>query len=413
VLCPAQWRIDARAQKDLASDPATFMTGLRKWRGRWHVPRYVYLSFGDNRLLLDLDDEAQADQLRAEIRRLAEGAQLLLQEALPAPEHAWVGGPGGHFITELMIPLVLQPDRGVTEAAASPPHLLSSFTVADRVRPPGSDWLFAKLYCPRAFEDDLLTGPVTELYQQAIAMGVANDWFFLRYADPEPHLRLRFRGRSERLIGELIPHLCAWANGLLADGLCTRLCFDTYDRELERYGGTAGTAAAEAVFGADSRAVIEMLRLSREGLLGMDLTSLAVFSIDDLLTGLGASEAERVDWYRERASSRSVAGDEYRRRKDTLRGLLGDPEQIRTQPGGDALARVLAARRNELEPIARRLDALTAAQELSQSKSMLFRSYVHLHCNRLLAGDRSAEEQVLGLLARTRYGLKQAPYSLR
>jgi len=156
-----------------------------------------------------------------------------------------------------------------------------------------------------------------------------------------------------------------------------------------------------------------MLRLSREGLLGMDLTSLAVFSIDDLLTGLGASEAERVDWYRERASSRTVAGDEYRRRKDALRGLLGDPEQIRTQPRGDALARVLAARRNELQPIARQLDALTAAQELSQPKSMLFRSYVHLHCNRLLAGDRSAEEQVLALLARTRYGLKQAPYSLR
>jgi thiopeptide-type bacteriocin biosynthesis protein len=96
-----------------------------------------------------------------------------------------------------------------------------------------------------------------------------------------------------------------------------------------------------------------------------------------------------------------------------LRGLLGDPEQIRNQPGGDALARVLAARRNELETIGRRLDALIAAQQLSQPKSMLFRSYVHLHCNRLLAGDPSAEEQVLGLLARTRYGLKQAPYFSR
>jgi lantibiotic biosynthesis protein len=96
-----------------------------------------------------------------------------------------------------------------------------------------------------------------------------------------------------------------------------------------------------------------------------------------------------------------------------LRGLLGDPEQIRNQPGGDALARVLAARRNELETIGRRLDALMAAQALSQPKGKLFRSYVHLHCNRLLAGDRSAEEQVLGLLARTRYGLKQSPYSSR
>jgi thiopeptide-type bacteriocin biosynthesis protein len=414
VLCPAQWRIDARARAELAPDsPVTFSAGLRTWRTRWQVPRYVYLSFGDNRLLLDLDDEAQADQLRIEIRRLAEGAQLLLQEAVPAPEHAWVGGPGGHFITELMVPLVLQPDRGSPDAAASQLRPRPSLTAADRLRPPGSDWLFAKLYCPRAFEDDLLTGPVAELSQQALAMGAATDWFFLRYADPEPHLRLRFRGRSERLIGELMPHVCAWANGLLADGLCTRLCFDTYDRELERYGGTAGAAAAEAIFGADSRAVIEMLRLSREGLLEMDMTSLAVLSIDELLAGLGASEVERVDWYREKVSSRTVASDEYRRRKDMLRGLLGDPERVRSQPGGDALARVLVARRNELETIGRRLDAMMAAEELSQPKSVLLGSYVHLHCNRLLAGDRSAEEQVLGLLARTRYGLKQAPYTSR
>ena len=185
----------------------------------------------------------------------------------------------------------------------------------------------------------------------------------------------------------------------------------TYDRELEHHGGTEGTAAAEAIFGADSRAVIEMLRLSREGLLKIDMTSLAVLSIDDLLTSLGLGEADRVDWYRERVTARTTTGDEYRRRKDVLRGLLGDPEHIRSQPGDDALTRVLAARRNELHPIIQRLDTLTAAKELSQSRSMLLRSYVHMHCNRLPAGDRSIEEQVLGLLARMRYGLKQAPYS--
>jgi len=414
VLCPAQWRIDARAQKELASDSsATFMTGLRKWRARWLVSRYVYLSFGDNRLLLDLDDEAQADQLRAEIRRLAETAQLLLQEALPAPEHAWVGGPEGHFITELMIPLVLQPDRGAAEAATSPSHLLPSFTIADRVRPPGSDWLFAKLYCPRAFEDDLLTGPVTELCQQALAMGVAEDWFFIRYTDPDPHLRLRFRGDSERLTKELLPRVCDWANALVSEGLCTRLCFDTYDREVERFGGTAGTMAAEAIFGADSRAVIEMLRLIRGGLLELDMTSLAVLSIDNLLAGLGASEAERVAWYRDRVASRTTAGEEYRRRKEVLRRLLGDPEQIRAQPGGDALARALAARTDRVIEIGQRLDTLIVAGELAQPKRRLYSSYVHLHCNRLLAGDRSGEEQVLGLLARARYGLTQATYSSR
>jgi thiopeptide-type bacteriocin biosynthesis protein len=141
------------------------------------------------------------------------------------------------------------------------------------------------------------------------------------------------------------------------------------------------------------------------------MMSVAALSIDDLLAGLGSSEAVRIEWYRERMNSRAVAGDEYRRRKDTLRRLLGDPEEIRSQPGGDALARLLAVRRSELEKIGQWLDELEATKDLSQPKSALFRSYVHLHCNRLLGGDWSAEEQVLGLLARTRYGLAQASVS--
>jgi len=111
-------------------------------------------------LLLDLDSEAQAEQLRTEVRRLAESAQLRLQEALPAPEHAWVGGPGGRFSTELMVPLVRQHEKASSDTSLSAPRLVTAHMAADRLRPPGSDWLFIKLYCPRVFQDDLLTGPV-------------------------------------------------------------------------------------------------------------------------------------------------------------------------------------------------------------------------------------------------------------
>jgi thiopeptide-type bacteriocin biosynthesis protein len=412
VLSPARWRIDAQSRAELGSDsPAAFQTGLRAWRTRWQVPRYVYLSFGDNRLLLDLEDQAQADELRAEVRRLAGGGQMFLQEALPAPEHAWVCGPGGHFITELVVTLILRAEESPIDTPTDVPLPVPVVSVADRLRPPGSDWLFVKLYCPRAFEDDLLTGPVAELCQQALAMGAADDWFFIRYADPDSHLRLRFHGNSNRLTEELFRHICAWANGPLKDELCTRMGFDTYDRELERFGGAAGMAVAEAIFAADSRAVIEMLRLSRGGVLEIDKTTLAVLSIDDLLASFGLSEVERVGWCRDIVMSRSAGSQEFRRRKDILRRLLGDPEYIRSEPGGDALSRILAARKGELTRIGRQLDLLATAQELTQPKNALLRSYVHLHSNRLLGVDRSAEEQALALLGRARYALCQAPFS--
>jgi lantibiotic biosynthesis protein len=289
-------------------------------------------------------------------------------------------------------------------------HKISSLSLLKNEIGLGSDWLFAKLYCPRTFEDDLLIGPVAEICQHALVTGLADDWFFIRYADPDSHLRLRFRGHPQRLTGELLPQLCASTTKLLDEGLCTRLCFDTYERELERYGGEAGTAEAEAVFGADSRAVIEILRLSRKGLIDMDMSLLAVLSIDRLLAAFGLNEAQRIAWCQNRVTTSKLAsGQEYRQRKDALRQLLGDSEHARSQRGGDALERVLSARSAELVAIHGRLDALERDGALSQQRDAMLRSHVHLHCNRLLASDWSAEDRIIGLVGRTRLGLDQAP----
>ena len=140
----------------------------------------------------------------------------------------------------------------------------------------------------------------------------------------------------------------------------------------------------------------------------MDMTSLAVLSIDDLLAGLGASEAS-LAWYREKGVPRPAAGDDYRRRKTVLRRLLGDPEYVLSQPGGDALCRIFASGRRALSEVGLRLDDLAARGELSRPKNEILRTCVHLHYNRLLGGNAPPEDQILELVGRTRHGLKHAP----
>jgi thiopeptide-type bacteriocin biosynthesis protein len=370
----------------------------------------VYLSFGDNRLLLDLENAAQVEQLREEVHRLQEGGYVVLQEALPAPAQPWATGPDGHFLTELMVPLLLkeaaqQADEESTEQRVS----IGAVALESRLRPPGSDWLFAKLYCARTFEEDLIAGPMRTFCEFVRAAGLAEEWFFIRYADPDPHLRLRFRGAPELLVGQLIPQVCSWAAELMSEGLCLRFCFDTYDREVERYGGEAGTAAAEALFAADSRAVAQLLYLNQQRSLQMDRTTLAILSIDNLLAGLSLSETDRLQWYKDQVVSRHETGPEYRQRKKALRLLLGDPRQLLAEPGGEALARVFAARRAALAPIVGRLDESMERGALGQPKSKLYQSFVHLHCNRLLGSGSATEQQLIGLLLRTREGLAKAP----
>src|SRR5207248_9086836 len=99
--------------------------------------------------------------------------------------------------------------------------------------------------------------------------------FFRRYADPDPHLPLRFHGEPGTLRGDLLPALHDWATARCDEGLASRLALDGYQPELERYGGPAAMEAAERVFAADSAAVLAQLRLRRIGQLDLPLELLA------------------------------------------------------------------------------------------------------------------------------------------
>jgi lantibiotic biosynthesis protein len=413
ILEPARWRIDSTARdRELpCSSLVDFAEALPLWRAAWSVPRRVYLTAGDNRLLIDLDDPLQAEQLRDELHRMPAGGALVLQEPLPDPETTWVPGPGGRYVTELVVPMVRRsvPAQASSIAGVPAPAPVRVASRSARLRPPGSDWLFLKLYCPQTVEEEIIAEPVRAMGEFALAANLADEWFFVRYADPDPHVRLRFRGEPGLLVNRLLPELCRWATELVEEERCLRFAFDTYDREVERYGGLEAASVAEAVFAADSSAVAHVLG----GYVGrpdaLDRTALAVLTIDTLLAGLGLDERLRLEWYRPDVEAKHESGDEYRARRVELRHLLGEPGWLQASPGGQELVTVLGARDAALAGCARRLDALAASGRLERPKEELCRSYVHLHCNRLLGNGPPFERRILGLLLRTREGLDRAP----
>jgi hypothetical protein len=205
----------------------------------------------------------------------------------------------------------------------------------------------------------------------------------VRFADPEPHLRVRLHGDPAALLGPFLRHVCDWAGELRRDGLCHRFAFDTYDREVERYGGEEGMRAAEALFYADSSAVCSMLRLAHEGDLPFDLTtSLAVLSVDELLAAVNLDVAQRLTLYTDAAPLTRAGG------KSTADAR---PSCVHCLPRAP-LNRVFAGPR---------------AARVTVPNLRVARSHVHMHLNRLLA-DGPAEERVLELLRRTRTGLDRS-----
>lgn len=397
ILSLARWRIPAGTfAGDVLRDRCSFRRALDSWRMRWEAPSRLAVASGDHRLPLHLTRSADVDELARLLRR-SRGATVLT-EVFPDLDGAWVTDDAGRrFVTELVVPLVRRhpsPAPGPRPAGRGLP--------AD-LRPPGSDWLFVKLYTGREMEEDLLAGAVHELVGQVAAVGFS-DWFFLRYSDPGRHIRLRFRGDPGRLLADLLPLVSAWATDLVGRGECLRFAFDTYERELERFGGAEGTSAAEELFAADSAAVVELLHRRSVKQLTLDPLALAVLGVDALLEGLGLPPAARAEWCRAHGGRRREDGADYRAWKASLRPLLADA-------GGECPP--LAAMRTRLHAAAASFSSalarLHADGRLTCAPAEIYPSITHLHLNRLLGADGGTERRVYALLGRLRAGLVAAP----
>lgn len=408
VLSLAQWRLRAASLTDDAlSDPDAFSCALDRWRDRWAAPQHLYLNAGDNRLLLDLADPEHAAELRRALTKQGPNRAAILTEVLPGLDEAWVEDAGHQrFMTELVVPLVRTSD-GPRDAPAAHPRGAGTWPPAT-VHPPGSEWLYVKLYVGRDLEDDVLAGPLRSFAERAYASGLVEQWFFIRYNDPRRHLRLRFRGQPTLLLTELLPLVCAWTDELMQDGTLTRFAFDTYEPETQRFGGDRGSEAAEQLFSADSRVVVRLLDLLRAGTLPLDRLPVAALTVDALLEGLRMDAGRRAQWCSRHVTNRQESGQDYREWKGVLRRAVTNDAQLRAEPDVLALDEILVELRDAGATYRRTVAELAATGELTCALDDMVSSIVHLHLNRLVGTDSSVERRALGLLARVLEGLERS-----
>ena len=396
VLSPARWKISDDEARLLRNAPGARRYALvQELRAARRMPRFVLLAEGDNRLPLDLDNVLCVDVL-ADLAAHGRGATL--EEMIPAPEALLARGPEGRYVHELVVPFVQPPPPRAAEAPRARPRI-----GLVRAFPPGSEWLYAKLYAGEASADRVLREIVAPLRRVALERGVADRWFFVRFSDPHPHVRLRLHGDPAGLVATVIPALRDTSEPLLRDGTLRRLQIDTYEREIERYGGDDGMLLAERLFHEDSEAVLEIVN----GLAGdagaRARSRLALAGIDRMLDAFGldlAAKRTAVAGLRDaigrdvRADKRLHVqlGDSFRRdRRELTRLIDGAVEDDALRAGLE----ILDQRSARLAPIAAELAALAAGGRLSMEPISIVPSHVHMFVNRITRSQHKRQEFVL------------------
>ncbi|MBN8703135.1 MAG: thiopeptide-type bacteriocin biosynthesis protein [Bacteroidetes bacterium] len=139
-------------------------------------------------------------------------------------------------------------------------------------------WLASYLYYTEPWET-ILTEAVKPFAEQILQEGLANQYFFIRYWERGPHIRLRFKGNKDTLEKNVLPRLTTFFSEYIAlnpsKNLETPWMKDlpedkkwypnnsiqhiAYEPETERYGGEYAILLAEQQFQASSNAVLAII----------------------------------------------------------------------------------------------------------------------------------------------------------
>ncbi|NBD12967.1 lantibiotic dehydratase [Corallococcus silvisoli] len=399
VLCRARWILQPEQWRPIfEACGAARYARMKRLAAELGLPRYVTLTQGTDYFPVDLDNVLSfenAVQLLGDVQRPA------FFEMFPDPEHLCAEGPEGRFVHELLVPFV----RQCPPSAPSPPRAPAPVVPRSaRSFAPGSEWLFTKLYSGRLLADDVLREVVAPIARRALASGAADQWFFIRYADPDWHLRFRLHGPPGRLASEVLPALYAALAPWLESGTIHRVQFDTYEREVERYGGLEGMLLAESLFQADSEAVVDLLR-APQGEAGLRARwLLALQGIHRLLLDFGLELEERRLVVRSARAQLGALfklspefdhrlGMRYRRERRTIEALLAPGGGVPTPLRG--CMEILDRRGVQLGPVVAGLRERARSGKLTVPLEEFANSAMHMFTNRVLRTHAREQELVL------------------
>lgn len=377
ILSAARWRLSVGEFPGPAASRREWTAALAAARERLRLPTSVYVGPADRRLRLDLDDPMDSALLRAHLDGAADA--VTVAEAPTAADHGWFDGRAH----EIVIPLATTapPARAPTVVTSPAPLPLIE---REHSALPGSPVLFARLYSHPDVVDTILTRHLPALLA---AWDDPPPWWFVRYRTPAPHLRLRLHQLQD--YGQAAARVGAWAASLRQQGLVGDLALDTYHPETARYGSAAAMAAAEALFAADSVAVLAQLTALATSP-AVHPQALTAASLVDLVCAMTGSRPAGIRWLVDHAQ---LAGNSRVSDRDVLHQALSlagagvDGSTLPTIPGGSHIASAWIARRLA----ATRYAGLLTSDATHVRPASVTVSLLHLHHVRAHGIDPAAE----------------------
>lgn len=354
-------------------------------------PRYIALTEHDHQLVIDLQQEEDLGVLLQAIRKKE---QVVVKEFPFVDESALVvadqaGKPYVHqFLAALYHAQEVYP--------ASRLHVKARPRMKENKRKllPGSEWLYFKIYCHPSRSNHILTDMVLPVVNRLQKQGEVRQWFYVRYRDPDYHIRVRLSVSPEHA-GSTMNALQQKLARQVRKGLIRDVQLAVYERELERYGPTL-IEAAEAFFCASSALVAGSIKK-----LSVDETDVAYYEVgfsglEAIANAFSTDLAEKAallaslyeSFYREFAGDRSLREQLSAKYREISRAsVLPLPQGA--LPEDRTLRKLWQRMQATLQEIGQKASALPP-----ERRARLAADLMHMHLNRLFVDDPRKQELV-------------------
>lgn len=165
----------------------------------------------------------------------------------------------------------------------------------DRLFCVGTSWTYFKLYMSETEANRILSTRIFSLIKKLKKEGIIDVWFFIRYYDPDFHIRLRCHLTDNNNYQKVMSYLNENIKNEVKRGYIYKTACDTYIREINRYGKLT-ILFSEYLFQISSEQTIFLIRSFTKS--GENLAIQAIFPaliIDCLLDTFGFSINRKQD----------------------------------------------------------------------------------------------------------------------
>ncbi|NVO10367.1 MAG: hypothetical protein HXX16_10430 [Bacteroidales bacterium] len=251
----------------------------------------------------------------------------------------------------------------------------------------GDEWLYYKIYSGPKSTDYILTSILLPLINKLLNEKTIDKWFFIRYNDPDLHLRIRLHVQDIQRLIIVISNFNKEVSPLVDKRIISKIQVDTYKREIERYGEKT-MEDSENLFYLDSNCIIKFLDLLDGEEVEEYRWLFGLHSIDCLLNDFGYNLKDKKELlntlqtsyaneFNLNTSLKYQLDTKYRMYREKIIFFLSS--SINNEPELSPIIELIRKRSSASTEVVKSIKTKLIQEEIN---SIIF-SYIHMNLNRL------------------------------